>query len=319
MKYVLAKCKACSVAFVLYLSVLPSVILSAELQDVLVTDVSSKAFSVVWAADDEVAAANATVFADAEGSQRVHSAVVDVVSDRVISAHSQGLVKLSITGLESNSTYYVQLESATQKESVRFPLQPPYLEVTTATQATASAGGQPVVNELLAHEMISSDPLQSSRGRLVIVDLPGAVLSPLSAFVGEFSADERTAVVDLNNLLSFNGQRYEISQVKAQVITITELRGFQACNGLTDHKNIYYGFAPKDQNIPKVSKLSSAERCEQGDFNCDQAVDAADSALLASALGATEGDCLFNSHLDVVPDGVIDSYDHEKITSLRSQ
>jgi Dockerin type I domain len=288
----------------------------SQIQDVHVTDISDRAFSVVWAVDEAVNDADAAVFMDARGIATVESAVIDVLSGEAPAAHKQGLVKLSVSGLAPSSTYYVRLESSSLKKASQFPVDSSLLSVTTAPSLSfINRQGEPVINELMSYRFSPKDTLGTGVGRVVILDSP-SLFSPISAFVGSAGEGNAVALFNLNNLRDRKGHPLELSLFKSHPLEITELHGYGVCDGLVGHRRTKYRQAPIKHELPKISSITETDSCILGDVNCDGAVDGTDLTLLTKYIGVSTGECLLNADFDINSDGIVDKQDAQELTRI---
>jgi hypothetical protein len=300
----------------LLLLTLPSTVVSAEVFDVQPADVTTRAFSVVWASDEPVQSAFVRVYADADGvSEITEDLDIDGVSAGVTEAHDQGLVKLDVTGLSPDTTYYFQTQTESASGSYSWPADPPYESVTTAaTTAKSRPGGELIVNDLLSHSVFGPDGTTPATAALVLVDIPGLSAYPLSAFVGSGGFSPPQAVVDLNNVFGEDGRSVQVPA--NEVITVTELRGLNFCPNLENYKLQRYRRIPAHEELPVITQLEIPERCYFVDTVCDGQVNVIDAQFVFNALNTAQGACAFNPALDVVEDGTINVLDAQQVFNL---
>ena len=92
---------------ILLLSFLGSFSLYAAVSDVTVTDVTTRAFSVVWVSDEAVTAASVRVYSDIGRETELSGLLtINIVSPAL--ALSNGIAKIDVTGLEANTRYYIE-------------------------------------------------------------------------------------------------------------------------------------------------------------------------------------------------------------------
>lgn len=284
----------------------------ADIQNIHVTDVTTRAFSVVWASDEIISDARILIFSDAEGLTEINDINVALVSQSVANAHQQGIGKLDMTSLEPNATYYFQLESISSGASSFFPVATPYQQITTASRTTVDhTGGQAIINNVLTHALVHPDGISITEGTLLVVDVPGVALSPVTAFIGDLGVQSPLGMIDLNNIYGLDGQRIQIPE--NQMITVTEYRGFDMCPGLNDHQITRYRFASTNEGIPSYTQVGEAILCETFDLNCDGVISNADVQFVSDTLGANQGSCLFNEDFDFVFDNTIDIADEQAV------
>ena len=300
-------------SLLLPLSFLPA---TAAVQDTLFSDVTARSFSVVWASDEAVTAADIRVFSDALGTIDITAGLsVDVVSTAFPGALTRGIVKVSVAGVATDTIVYVQTETTGASGTVLFPPAPPFLEVRTAVRAGRAGGAlQPIANDLLRHELLDPDGVTPATGALVVADVPSLGDTPLTAFLGDGFASP-FAVVDLNNLFD------QVTGISVEVpvdtiLTLTEFRGLD-CPGLTDHKLLRYRRVPPHEEIPAVgSPITEVETpvlCFFADVLCDDTVNVLDVQRVLNFFDRTAGNCSFHPDLDIVVDGVINILDVQSV------
>ncbi len=306
------------IVFTLLFVIFYCVFVRADIQDVQVSDVTTRAFSVVLASDEPISYIDIHLFEDEDGETAIDGVSVDVVSEGVVGAHANGIGKIDVTSLSPSRQLYFQVEVQSSSGSAVFPTLPPFREVTTATSARATVDGDasPIINALLAHTMAHPDESSSSQGALYLVDFPGFAYSPLSTFVYSDGGFLSSGEIDLNNLYAISGERTEISD--DQVMIITEYRGQTLCPGLIDHIVTRYRYAPVAGEAPRYSTESQAILCDGFDFNCDGLVDSFDVQQVSDRIGSIQGECEFDQEFDVVVDGVIDSLDEQALLDAQS-
>jgi len=108
-----------------------------EVNHVMVTDVTTTSFSVIWAAN-EASTAGLEVYADENGSSQIVDAVITAhpieCGDETIKAAAEdnGVMKVMVTGLEPDTTYYF-MTITTSKSSLDTTYDPsaaPFIPVT---------------------------------------------------------------------------------------------------------------------------------------------------------------------------------------------
>lgn len=291
---------------------------SAAVQDVTITDVTTRAFSVVWVSDESVDSATVRVFNDPDGLNEITSTLsVTLVSTAFPPALEQGVVKVDVTGLSDNATIYVQTETSGLSGLFLFPESTPLLEVHTAVEAiNANDLKHPITNDLIKHEMVAPDGQTPAEGGLLIVKLPSISPYPLTAFVGKDFASPASAV-DLNNLFDA-GSGKSADLAANTVIEITEFRGLSTCT-LDNHKLLRFRRVPVHEETPKITEVESPAACFFADTVCDDVIDIVDVQRVLNLFNEALGSCVFNSDLDVVNDGVIDILDVQSVLNRFGQ
>lgn len=275
---------------------------SAAIQDAFITDISDRAFSVVWTSTEGLEDASVRLYLDENGESEIENTDQNLVSGEVTGAHTNGLRKIAITGLTADSIYYVRLETNTDSGLETYP-EDGLIEVVTALPFTVALGNNPIANPIVQYSVkdLSDNALP---GSMVLIEVQGASLSPLSAFVTE----NGQAYVDLNNLYDLGGSRFNVAD--SDVLEITEMRGNVACPNFVSHTLQRFRLPPATENISlPIVQLGSLTQCQQYDINCDGLVDVLDMALVTELDGTDSSLCAFNPDRDVLVDGIIDVFD----------
>lgn len=315
-------CQAMRVSALLLVLMLGVVGLTqAAVRDTIITDVSTRAFSVVWVSDQAVSDATVRVYQDPDGQIDITSSLIITIDSATIpSAHDLGIVKVDVQGLEADTTYYVETET----DSYVYPNTPdPLLEVTTALAATvANSDGTPITNDLLIHEVFNPDGSTPADGILLLLKIPSLSQYPLTAFVADGIAAPST-VIDLSNLISdVTGTNVQV--VGGTVIEISEYRGLH-CTNLNEQKLVRLRRAPDHEEDPPISEAESVASCfapggTAADFNCDSRVGAGDFNLFLANFGvsSTEAtpDCKFNDDFDLNKDRTVGAGDFNLFLSV---
>jgi len=286
----------------------------AAVADVTVSDVTTRAFSVVWVSDEEITSATIRVYEDENGDIPVTDGiVVKLVSPP--EALSNGIAKVDVTGLAADTIYFIETETIGVGEGavpVFFPESTSALiEVKTALSTTReNPTGGPIVNDLIQHEIFEPDGVTESQGTLLMLKIPSISEYPLTAFVGEgFSVPQ--AVVDLNNLFE------DASGISAEVLanTVMELSEFRGllCN-VADQKRTSLRRVPEHLEDPSITELEAPAACfspggTSVDFNCDSRIGLEDLGALAARFGLEQPDCRFNHDFDFNEDGRVGLFD----------
>jgi len=270
----------------------------AVVSDTQITDVTTRAFSVVWVSSEPVTSATVKVFRDSTDITATLN--VNLVSPS--SALQRGIVKVDVTGLTPVTT--VSVRTVTNgSESDR-------LSVRTAAESTkANSNNQPIVNDLIMHKIFLPDGVTPAEGGLLLVKAPRLSSYPLTAFVGQgFTAP--VAVIDLNNL--FNDTTGLSAEVLAgEVLEVTEFRGLY-CN--QNQKLTRMRQVPSHEESPPITELELPIKCFSpnniaADFNCDKSIDPGDFNLFLYSFGTSIPACRFNPDYDLNADKTIDPGD----------
>ena len=277
----------------------------AAVVDLMATDVTPKAFSVVWASDEAVTAAAVHVFSDAGGVTEVTGSL-SVAVDSDATALANGVVKLTVSGAAAATTYYIQADSTGAGGTVLEPAAGPFAAVTTATRTViGDSAALPVSADVLAIDVLQPDGLTAAAGALVIGAAPGVGAYPVSAFVGDGVAAP-TALLDLAGFYdSSSGENAYLGD--GAVVELGEFRGL-ICAGLTNHRLTRLRRAPEADEATAVTEIDDADPCYSpsgvsADFVCDGRIGGGDFNLFLAQFGLaspdTAPDCLFNSDFDL--------------------
>jgi hypothetical protein len=291
----------------------------ADVSDVTVADVTTRAFSVIWLSSEAVADGRVRVFTDEEGLDEITGEVgIQLVSTGFPPALDLGIVKVDVTGLSADTTVYFQTETTDLLgNTVTFPAAAPLLPVTTATLTTrANADNAPIVNDLILHEVFQPDGVTAAPGTLLIVKVPGVSDYPISAFVGE-GIEAPASIADLNNIFDASGTSAEV--LPGEPLQITEFRGL-LCTP-SDHKLIRTRRAPPHEETPAITELEAPAPCFAPDgvavdFDCDGRVGLVDFTRLAGNFDLAAPECAFNSDFDLDQDGRVGLVDFTRFASV---
>ena len=307
----LSKCQPSVVALVLCLLLFPVAV--SDVTDVTPVDVTTRAFSVVWASDDPLTSIGLRIFADAAGTTELTGSLALVPSSSVASM-AAGIAKVDVLGLQANSCYYFQTESV-GAATVQSPLAPPFTEVCTATATRkATASETAIVNDLIAVDLFLQDGATASDGGLMLLEIPSVAAYPISAFIGE-GVPSPGAAVDLGNLFAAsNGESAELAT--DDVMRIRQFRGLN-CPDLERHQLVQYRRVPAHDELPALGEtiveLESGSACFFADTECDDTIDILDAQRVLNSFASQLGDCSFNDDLDLVTDQVINILDVQSV------
>jgi hypothetical protein len=180
--------------FVLILALLvPRVSVSGMIDEssVQVTDVTPVQFSVVWGTS-EAATGTVNVFADADGTKPVSEALINFESSKHPPAEDMGVIKVRVGNLQSNKSYYFQIESTTKAGGIvsRYPEVPPFMRIITEKITSV------VHNDILAQQ-VSIGAGKPTQGTLVIATVEQAD-HPVTGWAGN-GVPEGWVAIDMNN------------------------------------------------------------------------------------------------------------------------
>ncbi|MFH0729307.1 MAG: hypothetical protein V2B19_23565 [Pseudomonadota bacterium] len=219
----------------------------------MVTDVTTVSFSVVWASS-EPGTANLAVYRDETGLTPVTEAVVTphplLSGNSAIktSAEDNGVMKVQVTGLEADTTYYFQTitTSKSTPDITYGPASAPFTAVTTEAETvrTYQDGGDilPFSNDIITEPCYLEDGVTPADGSLLIATVGGGHYS-ITAFVGD-GVGSPYALIDLNNLFGRDSHQ-NIDLTSGENLTLTNFRGL-AGNAVIIHT------IPPDNSLAEV-------------------------------------------------------------------
>lgn len=250
--------------------------LLAAVSDVQATDVTTRAFSVVWASDIPVIAASVRVFTDSAGTAEITAGLsVQVVAPA--GALGAGLVKVDVVGVEPDTTYFYQAIN----DGVISPPAGPLPAVQTASRMNfATTAGTHLANTVLLARLFKPDATTPAAAALLLVEAPGLSRHPVSGFVGGGGAAAPDVIVDLNNLYALaTGENLVLAA--GTPLRLTAYRGLD-CPGLADHLLARLRRVPPAPSTPAITEVATADTCfaPNGiamDFNCDTTIDGLDT------------------------------------------
>lgn len=278
---------------------------AAAVSDVTVSNVTTRALAVVWVSDEAVTSATARIYTDVAGTNQV-AATVDVESAAVTGAHANGVVKVNLTGLAANTSYFVQTETTTGSGTVVSPAAGSLVPLITATKTTkVTDTAQPIVNDLIDYPSYGPDGITALAGTLVVASATSLSPYPVAQFI-----DNSRAILDLNNL--FGGDGVSALAAADEIIEFKELRGLN-CAGLTDHALVRYAKIPTHEELPVITDLETGDACHLQDTVCDRTVNILDVQFVLNSFGTAPGNCAFNPAADIVADGIIDNQDSDSV------
>ncbi len=212
-----------------------------DVTQIMVTDVTTRSFSVIWAAS-ESSTADLGVYEDEAGLFVLSTA--NIIAHPIISddstiketAENNGVMKVQVTGLEPATTYYFSTitTSKSSSDTVSVPESDPLLSVTTEniTVRTADSGDDlaPFSNDVIIQPCYLGDNVTPAEGTLLLASVEGANY-PLTAFVGD-GVDLPDALIDLNNVFGVTShQNIDLSQ--GENLTLLNFRGLEGNSIIT--------------------------------------------------------------------------------------
>jgi hypothetical protein len=191
---------------------------------VWVTDVTPRAFSLVWVAN-QGASCSAKVYADPEGQQPMTGLSVTSDSANHPPAEQNGVMKVNVTCLAPGTTYYFQTVTVGPGGTVFEPATGPLPSVRTEVSSSV------IKNDVLAHKILKSDRSTPAQGALLVAEVEGGSY-PITGWVGS-GAPVPWVLVDLNNIYSKTAHRnLELSGGEAITLeSVGGLMGFRRLVG----------------------------------------------------------------------------------------
>jgi len=299
---------ACLALFALPLPAMGMMVL-----DVTASDVTTRAFSVVWVLDELVNDATVRVFAEPAGTTELTGGLT-ITLEASPAALALGVVKVDVTGLAPDTCYYFQTET-TGTAMVQSPAAPPFTEVCTAL-STSKAGGSlaPIINDLIAVDLFQPDGTTAADGALLVLSVPAVGAYPISSFAGA-NLPLPAAAVDLGNLFDPVGGD-SAQPATDDVMLIRQFRGLH-CSNLQNHQLVQYRRVPAHDEIPglgqPITEVETGTDCFFADTECDDTIDILDAQRVLNVFASQSGDCAFNPDLDIVPDQTINVLDVQSV------
>lgn len=188
-----------------------------DVSNVMVTDVTTRSFSVIWTSS-EASSPDLLVYSDAAGTNQVGINVSNPLKcDTTLAsvAEDAGVMKVQVTGLDANTTYYFQTVTASQltSDATDFPADTdPLLQVTTASRTVrANSSNIPFSNDIMLSNWTMADGTTPADGTIVFASVTGGDY-PITSYVGD-CVSSGNALIDLNNIFDrTTGENFDLSQ-----------------------------------------------------------------------------------------------------------
>ena len=195
-----------------------------------ITDVTPKAFSLLWITKQE-ALCFANVYADAEGSNVIEGLTITDESDLHPPAGQKGVMKVRVSGLKPQTTYYFRRVTISNGVVLVEPASRPLPSVTTELTSVILA------NDLLRHRVWMSDGSTPAEGALLLAEVEGGSY-PITGWVGDgITAPE--VLVNLMNVYS-ETEHENLELFGGEAITLESIggsMGFRRLNGVVPQEN----------------------------------------------------------------------------------
>jgi hypothetical protein len=221
----------------------------------MVTDVTTVSFSVIWASS-EASTADIEVYEDADGTIAVADAIITPhpvndpinASSIVEAAENSGVMKVMVTGLQADTTYFFKTitTSISTDDITEEPAAAPFSAVTTelATVRTYLDGTDvlPFSNDVIIEPCYLEDGTTPADGSLLIATVAGGH-HPITAFIGD-GVDSPYALIDLNNM--FSRETFEnLDLHNGENLTLLNFRGING-NSVVTHE------VPVDNSLAEI-------------------------------------------------------------------
>jgi hypothetical protein len=193
-----------------------------KISKVWVTDVTPQAFSLVWFAN-QAATGSANVYSDPKGVNLIQGLVVTDDSANHPPAGDSGVIKVTISNLNSDTIYYFQVVTTTNVEVLIKPVKGKLPSVRTEVSSSV------VNNDLIAHRILQNNGTTPALGSLLLADVRGADY-PISGWVGS-GVPAPWALLDLNNFYSKKDHK-NLELTGKENINLRSLGGFKGLKRL---------------------------------------------------------------------------------------
>lgn len=230
-----------------------------EVSHVMVTDVTTRSFSVIWAAS-EPSTADLAVYEEQDGTVVAAGAIVmphpiECGDDTIkTAAEDNGVMKVRVTGLEPDTAYYFMTITASKSspDTTYDPTAAPFTPVVTESLTVRTYESDedilPFSNDLIIERCYLDDGVTDAEGTLLLATLEGGSY-PITAFIGD-GVDPPYAVIDLNNVFSREAhENLDLSQ--GENLTLINFRGLSG-NSIVTHD------VPLDESLCEVKEGESA-------------------------------------------------------------
>lgn len=141
-----------------------------------VTDVTPRSFSLVWTTNGP-ASGSANIYADSEGNQPMEGLTITDASNEHPPAGENGVIKVTISGLNPNTTYYYEYVTTSSEGVLVEPASGELPSVQTEITSVV------VNNVTIVHRIVQSDGLTPADGALLLVEVEGGNY-PVTGWVG---------------------------------------------------------------------------------------------------------------------------------------
>lgn len=294
----------------------------AEIYNISFSDVTPRAFSVVWVSSEAVDSAKLHVYADSQGQYEItNNLTISTVSP--LDALQRGIVKIDVKGLLADTDYFVAGETFSKSgNSSTFPEADIYSRVHTTLETTRIGDdGKPIANDLIKQTVFEPDGVSAAPGVLVFFSIPGKSIYPVSSFAVQEQSSS-TVLVDLNNLYSKSTLK-SLNLVGGESVEISQLDGL-SCEANTQIPLKVRRLAKQFDN-PPLAKIEALESCfspegKGSDFNCDGNIGFGDFNLFIGKFGSSKTsqspNCSFNIDFDLNNDKIVDFGDFNLFLSV---
>ena len=252
-----------------------------------VTDVNTTAFSLVWVAN-QAATSSAKVYADPNGNQPIEGLTIKDESFDHPPAGQNGVMKVSISGLAPDTTYYYQIVTISTGAILVEPASGVLPSVRTELITT------PVSNDSLAHRILQSDGSTPALGALLLAEVEGGNY-PVTGWVAD-GIPAPWALVNLNNIFSV-ATHENLELFGGEAITLVSI------GGLMGFQNISAQVPVETGGFQTLVPAPSDEQCTlTGGSDADN-----DSIPDQEEYGPDGTDDLYDGNNDTIPDSQQDT------------
>lgn len=292
-----------------------------EVSEVMVTDITTRSFSVIWKTS-EPGTPSLTVFDGSDcltptsGIVVTPSPVISGDSAIADAAENNGIMKVTVNGLSPDTEYCYQTVT-TSKSSSDITITPATPEKVLTKLLTVrtyfddlTQNIKPFANDLILFPVFETDQQTYSEGSLLVAEGPGG--TKLSAFIGDGIASPY-ALIDLNNLFSAD-TKVNLDLLGCETLILREFKGDSACAGSATI--VRFRKVPFDNELTAIREPM---KCFFADNDCSGKVDILDVQRGLNIFNTTTGDCIYNSDLDIVVDGVVNILDIQGVLNRFSE
>jgi hypothetical protein len=266
-----------------------------SVSETMVTDITTRSFSVIWKTDVP-STAGLKVFNGPDCTVEITNSVTitphpTVSGDAAIktAAEDSGVMKIMVAGLDADTEYCYQTVSTAKANASLVTIHPPepgrvVTQAMTVRTYVDNATGNilPFSNDLIVFPVFDPDGTTPSDGSLLVAEVYG---SAVTAFVGD-GITAPDSITDMNNLFYYG------ENMDCQGGEILKLSEFSASCTLDKYRKV-----PADTGLSEV--LEPASCFDPADLDCNDTVNILDILRDVGGFNTSSGDNCFNSDLDM--------------------